>query len=92
MERVPGTTLPSKRVTSPAATSCQGPSFSLLLAELGARMSPVSAPAMHQAGTSAGLDGIDLVEVRSPLSLWNFRILCRVKLKVSKFEDLGELC
>lgn len=91
MEREPGTPLPSKRVASQAASFCQGPSFSHLPAEPGARMS-LSAPAMHQAGRSAGLDEIDIVEVRSPLSLWNFRISCLVKLKVSKLEDVGELC
>lgn len=64
IEREPGTTLPSKKVTSPAVTSCQGPRSSLLLAEPKAQMSH-SAPAMQQAGRqagkTAGLEAIDTV-------------------------------
>lgn len=58
-EREPGTTLPSKKVTSLAVTSCQGPRSSLLLAEPKAQVSH-SAPAMQQAGTTAGLEEIDI--------------------------------
>lgn len=58
-EREPGTTLPSKKVTSLAVTSYQGPRSSLLLAEPKAQVSH-SAPAMQQAGTTAGLEEIDI--------------------------------